>query len=257
MKSTRGVHFVSTKTLTHTVKPRHSHSFAYLNFIVEGSVHESFECGEEVTYEPFRIRFHPRDEVQVCEIGSHGVQAFAIVPDPETIKRLLRHGIDTATGGTLDAPYAEEFARKLPEIFAKAGQKDDPELFALFDRFLDKAIASNRERGTSVQPWLIQAKEFIQSHPERGLTLIEVAAESGVHPVHLAQQFKRRYGMTVGSYVRCLRMERAKHWLKDTRSTISEVANKLGFYDHAHFVKVFKSYTKMTPSMYRKELSQQ
>ena len=77
--------------------------------------------------------------------------------------------------------------------------------------------------------WLERAREYVEAHSSMRITLAELARHSGVHPVHLAQAFRSRYGMSVGSYVRRVRVERARQQLATGRSTISQVALSAGF----------------------------
>jgi AraC-like DNA-binding protein len=75
-----------------------------------------------------------------------------------------------------------------------------------------------------------------------------------IHPVHLAQEFKRVYGTTVGQFSRSLRLEQARKLLAETREPISSIAVKTGFYDPAHFSRVFRSQFGLTPSEFRRTM---
>ena len=79
-------------------------------------------------------------------------------------------------------------------------------------------------------------------------TLAKIA---GVHPTHLARTFRRLHGCTVGDYVRWLRLEKAKGALSATEKSVALVAVESGFYDQAHFCRLFKAAYGMTPSEYR------
>lgn len=103
--------------------------------------------------------------------------------------------------------------------------------------------------------WLDRAREYVAAHSSMRITLAELARHSGVHPVHLAQAFRSRYGMSVGSYVRRVRVERARQELATGRSSISQVALSAGFTDQSHLTRVFRSHTGMTPSRFRRAAS--
>jgi len=51
-------------------------------------------------------------------------------------------------------------------------------------------------------------------------------------------------------YGKKLKIERAKALLKHSDS-ITEIGEKLGFYDQAHFSRTFKSFTGQSPKEYR------
>ena len=57
--------------------------------------------------------------------------------------------------------------------------------------------------------WLRQAREMILEHFPETLKLTQIAAEVGVHPVYLATAFRQKFGLTIGEFVRQLRIEHA------------------------------------------------
>jgi AraC family transcriptional regulator len=85
--------------------------------------------------------------------------------------------------------------------------------------------------------------------------LNHIAQVAEVHPSHVAREFHRAYGMTIGDYMRKLRVEfvaeRLVHPHKDTGS-LTDMALCAGFSSHAHMASVFKRVTGMTPTEYRR-----
>ena len=61
-----------------------------------------------------------------------------------------------------------------------------------------------------------------------------------VHPVHLAQTFRKFYRCTIGDYVRSLRIEFACRQLAATKMPLSEIALLAGFADQSHFTRTFR-----------------
>ena len=102
--------------------------------------------------------------------------------------------------------------------------------------------------------WLLQARELIASRFSENLTLTEVAHAVGVHPVHLAQTFRKKYQCTIGDYVRKLRIEFACHELATTGKPIVDIALAAGFCDQSHFARTFKRAIGAAPSQYRESL---
>ena len=82
-------------------------------------------------------------------------------------------------------------------------------------------------------------------------TLAALAREVGVHPVHLAHEFRRFYRESVGEYARRLRVERACAEMARSERPLSEIAADAGFYDQSHFTNVFKRHTGLTPAEFR------
>lgn len=99
--------------------------------------------------------------------------------------------------------------------------------------------------------WLMQARELLHGRFNDSLSLIEVATIVGVHPTHLARTFKKHYRITVGEYVRRLRLDWATRRLSETEDSIADIASAAGFYDQSHFSHLFKQHTGFTPAEFR------
>jgi AraC family transcriptional regulator len=82
-------------------------------------------------------------------------------------------------------------------------------------------------------------------------SLAELAALARVHPVHLARSFRQHYGVSIGEYVRRLRLEWAAAQLAATQTPIALLAAQAGFADQSHFTRAFKRHTGLTPGRYR------
>ena len=83
------------------------------------------------------------------------------------------------------------------------------------------------------------------------LTLAEVAAVGGVHPAHLAREFRRHHHTSVASYVRCLRLTWAQGRLASSGDSIASVALEAGFADQSHFTRAFRRHSGLTPHAFR------
>jgi AraC family transcriptional regulator len=74
----------------------------------------------------------------------------------------------------------------------------------------------------------------------------------GVHPVTLARGFRRRFGCTMGDYVRQRRIERAMEQLRSSHDSLAEIALQNGFADQSHFSNLFRRTVGLSPSRYRR-----
>jgi len=100
--------------------------------------------------------------------------------------------------------------------------------------------------------WLGLVRDLIEEGLEGPLGLDRLAAEAGVHPVHVTRAFRQRYGVTPGEYQRIRRLERAAHLLVDCRAPVAEVAFSCGFADQAHLTRRFVETYGVTPTAYRR-----
>lgn len=90
--------------------------------------------------------------------------------------------------------------------------------------------------------------EFYQS----GITLDEIAGKLGVTPEYLGMQFHQETGVNFSTYVKALRINKAKELLVGTQLKLYEIAELVGYSDSKYFSKVFKADTGQLPAEYRR-----
>ena len=72
------------------------------------------------------------------------------------------------------------------------------------------------------------------------------------HPSHVAREFRRHQGVSVGEFARRCRLELAAGALASKRHSIAEVAFEAGFCDQSHFTRSFRRVFGVTPAAYRR-----
>ena len=98
-----------------------------------------------------------------------------------------------------------------------------------------------------------QIKLYISKHYQENIRLIDIADHLYRNPSYIGYIFKRDMGISFSEYLAAYRINIAKAYLLDTRLTISNVAEAVGFGDTHHFSKTFKKLVGMTPAAYRKK----
>lgn len=116
---------------------------------------------------------------------------------------------------------------------------------------LGRAMRSRLRSDARPPRWLQLANQLIHDRLTEPLTVSEIAESVGAHPVYLVREFRKHYGLTVGEYLRKLRVEFACRQMSATDAPLSHVAAAAGFYDQSHFTRTFKRLTGMTPTEYR------
>jgi AraC family transcriptional regulator len=114
---------------------------------------------------------------------------------------------------------------------------------------LSRQLQSSREN--KLPRWLARAKEMLHERCAETISLDDVAKEVDIHPVHLARQFRKFYGCTLGEYLRELRIQSACRKLSTSDMALVDIALAAGFSHQAHFSRLFKRYTGMTPTEFR------
>lgn len=89
--------------------------------------------------------------------------------------------------------------------------------------------------------------------PGASYTLDALARQVHLSRSHLAREFKRCLGVSPGEYIRTMRLEWSKHYLRETDTSISQIAALLHFPSIHTFSVFFKRHTGLAPQEYRKQ----
>ncbi|KAB8137726.1 response regulator [Gracilibacillus oryzae] len=106
-------------------------------------------------------------------------------------------------------------------------------------------------RTNGVEGLLIQAKEYVNQHFQKAITLDEVAAHVNLSSYYLSKLFKEYFDVTFVEYVTELRIQKAKTYLLDGVTPLKEIALNIGYRDPNYFSRVFKKEVGMSPSDFR------
>lgn len=97
-----------------------------------------------------------------------------------------------------------------------------------------------------------QACAQVRANLADDLSLTGTAARLGVSAEHLTRTFRRQLGLTFHRYVLAERVNAARDLLRCGRSgSVTEAGFAAGFQSSAHFSRVFKAHTGLTPSGWR------
>jgi AraC family transcriptional regulator len=102
--------------------------------------------------------------------------------------------------------------------------------------------------------WFRSLRDLLHSRFDEPLRVGELAREVGVHPVHLARVFRRRYRGTLGDYVRWLRLGRSIERMRQGNRPLADIALEAGFFDQSHFSRAFRSGLGRSPAAFRRDL---
>ncbi|MBI9012864.1 MAG: helix-turn-helix transcriptional regulator [Clostridiales bacterium] len=91
---------------------------------------------------------------------------------------------------------------------------------------------------------------YLHLHIENYYTLEELTQELNLSQSYASKIFKEHMKTSIMKYGKELKIKRAQSLLRKSDS-ITEIGEKLGFYDQAHFSRTFKSFTGTSPQKYR------
>jgi AraC family transcriptional regulator len=232
--------------------PNHSHASAYFCVVLQGAYCETYgrrnrECNA------MTVAFHPAEEIHSERFRNEEVRSFNVEVGSECMKRIWEHSV------VLDGPsdfHGGSISRLGLKLYREFVRGDDVSPLAMEGLVLEIVAAGSRlgrKKTVDARParWLERARELLHAQFAKTLTTAQIAVAVGVHPVHLAREFRRHYRLTIGEYACRLRVDFACEHSVAHDSPLAEVAMLAGFFDQSHFPRTFKALTGLTPGEYR------
>jgi len=130
-----------------------------------------------------------------------------------------------------------------------------------FERWLQEVRESIRQANMKpqfspeIQSSIAKAMHLAQQHIHEPISSSEIAQMVNMSSSYFSQCFKQYAGQTYTDYVRDIRMERAKQYLRHSGRTIQWVAEQIGYNDEKYFSRLFREHVGLLPSEYRQQSS--
>ncbi|MCS5720492.1 AraC family transcriptional regulator [Herbiconiux sp. CPCC 203407] len=205
-------------------------------------------------------------------LWSDGCEQLIVYLDRHAVERMAGAGDEPgpvvfAPGVDLDAPAVRSWLRIVhlmrDEIEAGDTVLTSPLAHAHFEHLLIGGLLAAQpnsalveERSPSWRPGapsraVRRATELIEAEPERAWRVAELASASGTTVRQLQESFQRERGASPMELLRRTRLERARAELLEadaTRSTVSEIATKWGFFHLGRFSVQYRETFQESPS---------
>lgn len=202
-----------------------------------------------------RIDFHAADgtrlDVGSAFIAGPGVNSYVTQIDPsQTV--LTIHFRPGGASAFLPAPL-DDFEDRCVSLEAIWGRAAD----LLRDRLIEAGSAPARvaivkdfllSRMRSRDPAVGAVLQAAGRQPS--LRVADACTLTGLSARRLIASFRVEVGMKPKTYLRVRRFQEAMRLLDDGDTPGTQIAADLGYFDQAHFVREFRSFTAMTPTQY-------
>lgn len=236
----------------HECLAEHCHARAYVSVVLRGSYREN--CGIcSWTCRTGSALFHAAGESHANQFDETGAVTLSFEILPDLLDRLRERGADVTRRIALTSPYCAQLGFK---ILREASSSDPLAELAIeglvLELFAEVFRRPSSDSRTNSPDWLEQIRTRLQHSYREPETLGQLAAHAGVHPVHLARAFRKRYRCSIGNYIRALRIEAARRDLLSSRVPIAEIAARNGFADQSHLSRTLRRFTGLSPRDFRR-----
>jgi AraC family transcriptional regulator len=248
--SVAGLTLTETSYAAELKLPKHAHEEAYFCFVLQGEYSENYGRRSR-SCTPSTLIFHPSNETHSDQFYV-AARCFNIQMNAGWQERarqyslLLNQPVDFRSGLLL------QLAMRLYSEFYSGNACSPLVVEGIALEMIGEACRPSAGKSASLPPrWLLTVRDLLHEQFSGSLTLAELADSAGVHPVHLAREFRRFYRCTIGEYSRRLRIDFACRKITTSDMPLSEIALASGFFDQSHFTRTFKACTGKTPQEYR------
>lgn len=139
------------------------------------------------------------------------------------------------------------------------GDEHSDELGGLYIKifFLKLAGELAKNKGESALPYYeyydaaVSLRAQIYNLPSKEWSISEMASELSLSVSYFQHLYKHFFGVSAISDVINSRIERAKHLLDNTSSSVGEISRLCGYKSDVHFMRQFKKIVGASPSEYR------
>jgi YesN/AraC family two-component response regulator len=172
------------------------------------------------------------------EAGADQVMKFAEQIAQRIRNALLRHQPEADSAHDADVRLSdcftyEQLEQRLFERIREAGQR----------------IRDKKEKRDPIVDFV---QEYLQTHYTQDITLDLLADKLNISRSYLSTYFKEKTGIYFIDYVNSFRIQKAKQLLAKSDIKIHEAAAQVGYQNINSFNRMFKKFTGVTPSEYRR-----
>jgi AraC family transcriptional regulator len=247
-----GFDVLESEYLPHQTHPFHEHDCPVFVYVLNGRVSVRVNGGDRECPSA-SLRLVPAGERHQTRYGNAPTRCLVIGIGEERASTVRQRSsfLEEPSYHPPRAPVTAYAARVQREI----ERNDTLTPLAVEGLLLDLMVAASRSAPFGderrVPAWLANVRERLHAEFRTSFRLTELAADAGVHPVHLSRTFRRHFGCTIAEYVRGLRLEWAKAALLADEYSVGRIALDAGFADHSDFSRQFRDAIGVTPSHFR------
>jgi AraC family transcriptional regulator len=226
----------------------HSHQNSHLTFCLKGGSVEKRKKEDILCYSGILLLYPAHQLHRNTDYVSNS-ESFSIEFETEWCKSFEIDNLENNTQNIIRDPLIKfEIIRLMKEVKVPDGQS----ALCIEATLLGILSSLRNDKDENQRPsWVKQLYELLHDEYNNNWSLTSLSEILKVHPVTISKYFPKYFRANIGDYIRKIRTEKALADLGKKSVAIEEIAVKYGFVDNAHFTRVFKKHTGITPSHYR------
>jgi AraC-like DNA-binding protein len=173
---------------------------------------------------------------------------------PEKIHELMTIFVGAVISELLQEGYEMEDLNTISILqIDRCGNKEEMESLIrnTMDRMIGKMECQDEKRSDNL--YIAKAIRFIEEQYRNNISIGDIAEHVGLSPNYLSRIFKNETGHPPLDYLTRYRIKIGKELLlADNRYSLQEVGTMIGYNDVQSFIRFFKKYEAVTPSVFRK-----
>lgn len=130
---------------------------------------------------------------------------------------------------------------------------DTPAAAASYLHWLAERLQALRQENSdnTIKAQIYHVRQYVRQHYDEDVSLTKLADYVHVNATYLSHVFKQETGQNLADYIREIRLEKAKEFLRKPDLKVNEISRRLGFQTPAYFSYFFKKCTGVSPREFR------
>ncbi|MBS1702580.1 MAG: helix-turn-helix domain-containing protein [Armatimonadetes bacterium] len=230
---------------------QHSHIYPHFTIVLKGGFVEQY--GEhKFVCSAGSVLLVPQDQSHCDIMGPDGTHSLSIEIS-RSLERFLSSESDLLTRPrVLRSSDLSAAIANLKRHFLTSTPSSSFEIHCAAMQVI-LAVLRSDTRPSDGPTWLATICNRLEEDLSQNQSLSELASLAGVSIAHLCRAFHRNKGMTIGDYVRRLRLCAAAERLSQSTDSIALIAAETGFADQAHLSRTFRQAYGLSPRAYRSQ----
>lgn len=257
-----GTYRLQTVKKLPTWRPRGRLDYQLL-YVVSGKAHFYFDDAERIVTAGHMVLFQPRQEQHYEYFGTDKAEVYWVHFTGSNVKNILRRydiPLDTPVlYSGASAIYAYLFKEMINELqTCRTGYE---ELLAMYLQQILILVQRTRQEhrtsiNTHIQEEMEYARRYFNEHYNEQISIEDYAQSRNMSVSWFQRSFKQIVNYSPMQYILTIRMNNAASLLESTDYSMAEISAIVGYDNPLYFSRLFKKQKGVSPSEYRKLVSQ-